>query len=279
MKDLPLRIISAAVLIAGTVYVVGFAPSWLFVAVQCLMLAGMIWEVATMLEKKYYIGSKLAPVAGGLTWNLLHFYPKYEGPVLTGLLLGVLCFAMWQKREMPQRLECLLTVLFASAYPAILWRPLLGLRELQAGDLLIAHLIAINFSTDSGAYFAGKLFGRHQLSPQLSPKKTWEGLAGGAILAMIVSFPMTHAAVTAIDAHLSLPSAWISVTALLLGIVIALSGQASDLAESLLKRASGVKDSGAIIPGHGGLLDRCDSLLFNIPLVYYYWFYMGARTP
>lgn len=278
MKDLPIRIISAAVLIAATVYAVGFAPSWLFVTAQSLMLAGMIWEVAAILEKKYYIGSKLAPVTGGLAWNCLYFYPQYEGPALTGLLVGILCFAMWQKREMGQRLECLLAVLFASAYPAILWRSLLGLRELQSGDVLIAHLIAINFSTDTGAYFAGKLLGRHQLSPHLSPKKTWEGLAGGVILAVMVSIPMTGMAVTALGTHLSLPTVGVSVSAVLLGVVIAVSGQASDLAESLLKRACAVKDSGAIIPGHGGLLDRCDSLLFNIPLVYYYWFYMGARA-
>lgn len=104
--------------------------------------------------------------------------------------------------------------------------------------------------TDSGAYFVGKTFGKHKIAPKVSPKKSWEGLIGGAICAIIVSI--------AAQVGLQVTSSIIAAAAL--GVLISVVGQTGDLLESAVKRYYGVKDSGSILPGHGGILDRFDSL-------------------
>jgi phosphatidate cytidylyltransferase len=124
---------------------------------------------------------------------------------------------------------------------------------------VIFATFAVTWASDSGAYFAGRAFGRTKMSPRLSPKKTWEGFAGGTLAAV--------GAGVGIIALLGLPvSALVGVA---LGLIGAVGGTLGDLAESMLKRQAGVKDSGNLIPGHGGLLDRVDSLLWTAPLTYY----------
>ena len=125
--------------------------------------------------------------------------------------------------------------------------------------LLCLWLVAVTKFCDTGALLTGMAIGRHKMSPRLSPKKTWEGFAGGTLAAV--------GAGVGIVALLGLPvSAWVGVA---LGLIGAVGGTLGDLAESLLKRQAGVKDSGNLIPGHGGLLDRVDSLLWTAPLAYY----------
>jgi phosphatidate cytidylyltransferase len=113
---------------------------------------------------------------------------------------------------------------------------------------------------DTAAYFVGKGFGSHALAPVLSPKKTWEGAIGGFAAAL---------AVCAAFSHWSLKDALPLPFALGVGAVIGVTGQISDLAESMVKRDAGVKDSGALLPGHGGIFDRFDSYILCAPAVYY----------
>jgi phosphatidate cytidylyltransferase len=120
--------------------------------------------------------------------------------------------------------------------------------------------LGITWGNDTFAYFGGRLFGKHKLYPQVSPNKTWEGFAGGmfgSLLAMFVLKLGFYPFLSVVDC-------------LVLGVAGGIFGPIGDLAESMLKRAYGVKDSGKIIPGHGGLLDRVDALLFNAPLVFAY---------
>ena len=138
--------------------------------------------------------------------------------------------------------------------------PIAALRVGPAGLQWVISALVITWANDTCAYFAGRLFGRHKLHPAVSPNKTWEGFAGGVagsvggmFIARWVAFP----ALTTGDC-------------LALGLLGAVLGPLGDLTESLLKRAHGVKDSGTLIPGHGGLLDRVDALLFNAPAVYLY---------
>lgn len=119
--------------------------------------------------------------------------------------------------------------------------------------------LAATWAADTGAFLTGRAIGRHKVCPHISPGKTWEGVAGGFALTII-------AALLAGAVLLGL-AVW---QGLLLGLLIAAAAVVGDLAESLLKRAAGVKDSGALIPGHGGLLDRIDSILFVLPAVYYF---------
>jgi phosphatidate cytidylyltransferase len=123
---------------------------------------------------------------------------------------------------------------------------------------------------DTGAYYVGRAIGKHKLAPKVSPGKTWEGVGGGLVTALAL----------ATAAHFwffkELPLKW----ALPLAAVMTVLGILGDLTESALKRGAGAKDAAKILPGHGGALDRLDSLLFNAPLVYYFaHFYFSARLP
>ena len=121
------------------------------------------------------------------------------------------------------------------------------------------------WASDSFAYFAGRSFGSHRLAPAISPNKTIEGFLGGLI--------GTIAALVGLGYVLSMPLTQMAG----LGAAIAVLGTFGDLVESLMKRHVGIKDSGAIIPGHGGIWDRFDSVLFTAPLVYYYTIYFVLR--
>ncbi len=125
-------------------------------------------------------------------------------------------------------------------------------------EILIGILLII-WTYDSGAYISGILFGKHKMAPSISPKKSWEGFFGGMVFAVLMGFLYSS-----FTTMLSLTD-WV-----ILSFIIVLTGTAGDLFESLLKREAGVKDSGRIMPGHGGILDRFDSLLLIIPFVFLY---------
>jgi phosphatidate cytidylyltransferase len=136
---------------------------------------------------------------------------------------------------------------------------------LVEGIALIIQLIAMIAATDIGAYFSGKIIGGAKLAPRISPNKTWAGLLGGMSCAMAVSY-YVHSAQMEVVAKLAI------------GAAIAVLGQAGDIFESWLKRRAGVKDSGKILPGHGGLLDRFDGLTLTAPFyVLIVLFYYGGK--
>lgn len=147
------------------------------------------------------------------------------------------------------------------------YAPLLAAQANRTSDSgAIQWLLMVILGTaacDTGAYFVGSLFGRHKLIPHVSPGKTWEGLAGGVLGAVVAALALSGLL------GLSVP------VAIVLGLVVCVAAVSGDLCESLLKRAAGVKDSGHIIPGHGGILDRIDSILFVLPAIY--WFFQVVR--
>jgi phosphatidate cytidylyltransferase len=125
-------------------------------------------------------------------------------------------------------------------------------------EILIGTLLII-WTSDTGAYISGILFGRHRMAPDISPKKSWEGFFGGMVLAVLAGILYSK------FTSLLNSTDWV-----ILSFIIVLAGTAGDLFESLIKREAGVKDSGTIMPGHGGILDRFDSLLLIIPFVFLY---------
>ncbi len=144
--------------------------------------------------------------------------------------------------------------------------PLAGLR-IPRGAGWIFLICAITWLQDSAAYFVGRAFGRHKMAPLLSPKKSWEGFAGGAVMSVLAGVLFAWV--------FGLPlSPWL---AALLGLIAAVVGPLGDLAESLIKRQAGTKDAGSIIPGHGGVLDRGDSLIFIGAVLYYIILLLPAR--
>lgn len=143
-------------------------------------------------------------------------------------------------------------------YVGVLTGHFIALRNVPGGLGWTAWALVATWANDSGAYVAGKTLGRHKFSPHLSPNKTWEGSIGGWLACLAVSLAF------GVVLHVPL---W---QAALLGIVVAPVGTLGDLAVSFLKRQVGVKDTGHLIPGHGGILDRLDSLLFVVAVVYYW---------
>jgi phosphatidate cytidylyltransferase len=171
---------------------------------------------------------------------------------------------LWQKGEFAGRVSASAGTLLGAVYLGGLGGAMAALALLPPmadGPWRLVLLLAILMVADSSAYFAGRAVGRNKMAPSISPGKTWEGaaagLAGGVLGALAVralglpALPPLHAAA--------------------LGALVAAAGAAGDLAESLLKRWAGVKDSGHLFPGHGGMLDRLDSLLFGAPVLYYYF--------
>jgi phosphatidate cytidylyltransferase len=143
-----------------------------------------------------------------------------------------------------------------------------------AGTILLMLPIALTWATDTGAYFFGRMFGRHKLIPSVSPAKTVEGAIGGVVVAIIAAWLYV--------VFLLKPFAQLSMLPLgivLFAIVIAVVAQIGDLAESLFKRDAGVKDSSRLLPGHGGILDRFDSLLFVLPVAYVLLGYFLKSAP
>jgi len=141
-------------------------------------------------------------------------------------------------------------------------------------ERLSAHLLSFFFmvlmGSDTGAYYVGRAIGKHKLAPTISPGKTWEGVVGGVVAGLAL------AAVAHFWFFNELPLKW----ALPLAAVMTVLGILGDLTESALKRGAGAKDAAKLLPGHGGVLDRLDSLLFNAPLIYYFaYFYFSTRLP
>ncbi|BBA29122.1 phosphatidate cytidylyltransferase [Prevotella melaninogenica] len=148
----------------------------------------------------------------------------------------------------------------------------LAFQQIEPGQVTFDYLLPLSififlWTNDTGAYLCGSLFGKHKLFPRISPKKSWEGSIGGGLLVLIVAGVIGYFTNTDTDPHMLSIPAWIG-----LGLVVVVFGTWGDLVESLFKRTLGIKDSGNILPGHGGMLDRFDSSLMAIPaaVVYLY---------
>jgi len=175
---------------------------------------------------------------------------------------------------------------FAFAYIALPMAMLVQLRQQAAGAIYVLYLLLVVWAGDIFAYFVGKAIGRHLMSPRVSPKKTWEGAIASVVASVLVGWLLFHYAQPLSSALLR----WGLIerrdglfgleqpdmgSIIALTIVLNLAAQFGDLVESLIKRGAGVKDSGALLPGHGGMLDRIDALLFAAPVL---WFYVAWRV-
>jgi phosphatidate cytidylyltransferase len=125
---------------------------------------------------------------------------------------------------------------------------------------LLSYFFLVLMSADAGAYYVGRALGKHKLAPSISPGKTWEGVVGGVGAALLMAWISHYWFFLELPLKYGLP----------LAVVMTVLGILGDLSESALKRGAGAKDAASILPGHGGLLDRLDSLLFSAPLIYYF---------
>jgi phosphatidate cytidylyltransferase len=184
--------------------------------------------------------------------------------ILTFTVMAVLIFNLLRIRERGPDMITVGGVVIGILYIPLLMSHFILIRRTPAGELWIFFILVLAFSGDIAAYYVGKALGKRKLLPQVSPGKTVEGTIGlvagsivGCLLFSWLFFPL-------------LPAAHV----VSLGLVGSVIGQLGDLCESALKRVAGVKDSGNLLPGHGGMLDRLDCLMFITPFVYYYRVYI-----
>jgi len=183
-----------------------------------------------------------------------------EQTVVLIIVIGALVHRLCGRRKATHGLMDPAVVAFGPLYIGLCLGHLLPTRALPEGEYLIFGLFLVTWAADSGAYYAGMSLGRHKLAPSISPNKTVEGLAGGLATAILAAF---------LAQAWFLPS-WTMTDCVAVAFLLTAAGLLGDLAESAMKRGAGVKDSGSLIPGHGGMLDRLDSLLFTAPAFYYY---------
>ena len=190
------------------------------------------------------------------------------GDVFFVFLLGVAVLTLWTKRPM---VEALPAAGISSSGLILVALPLtyaIRLHGAEAdGPKLLMFVLVITWVGDTAAYFVGRAIGEHPLAPVLSPKKSWEGTIASILGALLVAVVFAR---------------WLTVPLphlLAMAVLGNIAGQAGDLLESAYKRSAGVKDSGSLLPGHGGVLDRIDALILAIPVVWYYWtwIYLPSR--
>lgn len=178
-------------------------------------------------------------------------------------LVGVAVLTLWTKRPM---VEALPAAGMSSSGLLLVALPLTYAIRLHAsgtdGPRLLMFVLVITWVGDTAAYFVGRAIGKHPLAPVLSPKKSWEGTIASILGALLVAVVFARWFIVPLP-HL-----------LAMAVVGNIAGQAGDLLESAYKRSAGVKDSGSLLPGHGGVLDRIDALILAIPVVWYYWIWI-----
>ena len=246
------RVLTAIALIAVAVYLIWWAPGLVFMAAAVAMSLLCYWEYSGLVAKH----AIPRPGIFGFLAGLLIFFRPQE--TLTGIsLLVVLAFITSLRylnlRDVLPQVACAFLGAFYAFAP---WRFAIDLRKESVHLLFFA--LALNWAGDTAAFYVGRRWGRRKLAPIVSPQKTWEGAAASALGSVIFGFLYLGYFTPEI------PRWQIAVMAILGNA----AGQFGDLAESAMKRGAGVKDSGTVLPGHGGILDRVDSSLFALPVVY-----------
>lgn len=200
----------------------------------------------------------------GLIWILLfilvaHFEVRYMAPLLTSAVVFSLIFLL--RSPVEKAFINWVWTLAGIIYIGWMLSHFIPLRGLEGGRDWVLLAVFATFAADSAAFFCGRAWGRHSLASAISPGKTWEGATGGFLGAIAASLILAT-----ILPGILIPY-W---QAIVLGAFIGTFAQLGDLGESMLKRSAGVKESGTLIPGHGGILDRLDSIVFTVVVVYYY---------
>jgi phosphatidate cytidylyltransferase len=245
------------------------AAVWFDEPLPWLTILVALWGMLAVTEF-YRLGEKikLTPLTYfGLLWTLLFIIsPQLNNEYLTPPILlasGVVLSLIWivvRRRE--NAFSSWAWTIGGILYVGFLLSYFVSLRGLEDGRNWVFLAILVTFASDTVAYFVGRALGKHKLAPAISPGKSWEGTIAGFIGAIIIALLFT------LPTPLQLPIGYGQ--AVVLGFLVSLFGQLGDLAESLLKRNTGVKDSGSLLAGHGGFLDRIDSVVFAGVVVYYY---------
>ena len=237
---------------------------WYFSIFIAISLGIAAWEYSRIFEKGNYLPWKLALICGASLFSL-RSYMGWMGSEALFVVIILVCmtyFVVHFERGNKNAASDFGVTLAGIFYIGGLGGYLISLRNLPDGLWWLLLAVPASWFTDMGGYLVGRRFGKHKMSPVLSPKKTWEGYAGGVLLGVLGT------ALLAQLWHLRAPSIlWTQ--GLILGLVISVITPLGDLGESMFKRQFGVKDSSNLLPGHGGVLDRIDTWLWSSAIGYY----------
>lgn len=242
-----------------------------------------LWRTTYVFVALFFLLLAIQPGESPLASTAIFIYAIGFAAAIAPFLFGVVAM---RNIDLSTAFPAAAASTFAFTYVALPLGMLVQLRQQWAGAFLLLYLLLLVWAGDIFAYFVGRSLGRHLMSPRISPKKTWEGALASLIASLVIgmllynyALPISSALLNAhlIEARdgyfaLQKPPLWPTI---LLSAAINIAAQLGDLVESLIKRGAGVKDSGAILPGHGGMLDRIDALLFAAPVL---WFYAAWRV-
>jgi len=258
------RELTAVVAAVPAIWIIGWAHEYVFDAALALVALLALYEFLTLGEKKgFHLPIPLCLVLALVILAAFVLEPlSVEMGVFTTLLV-IPAWYVFGRGELEEALPSSAIAVMATLYVGMLGGSLIRLRNdfHNVGPKLVFFLVIVVWIGDAGAYYFGRAFGRHKLSPRISPKKTVEGGIGG-VTTSIVAASVIH--------FTFLPEVPL-VHAIIVGAILSVTGIIGDLAESMWKRSADVKDSGTLLPGHGGFLDRFDSIFFTAPILYTYW--------
>jgi phosphatidate cytidylyltransferase len=282
------RVLTALVLMPVVIAIVLFTPTWAVAIAVAVLTVLALWEYFALGDaighRAYrlwtvfcallvvYVQWNATPNVGQLVSYVLlssdHF-PRNETPhsflVLFIFVLGLTVLTLFTRRPLVESLPAAgisSSALLLVAFPLSFAVRLHGIPF--SGPKLLLFALAITWAADTVAYFVGRAFGKHPLAPHISPKKTWEGSIAGLLGSLLIAYAFHYWLVVPLS-HL-----------LAMAFLGNIAGQMGDLLESACKRSAGVKDSGGLLPGHGGILDRIDALILCIPVI---WFYLVLINP
>lgn len=257
-----IRVITAIVLGLAAVVAIWFLPTGLFDLIVMAAIMGSLFEFGRMLLTDDYERSALI-VAGTIVALCAVFLIQDDSamvPVVIMALFALCCFFMWRAQQMEGVATRLASAVLGVVYLAVglsIWS---WLRHVEFGREWVMLALVPSCLCDTFAFLVGKAIGKHKLAPLVSPNKTVEGFFGALIGSLLGTFTVWYLTLRFVPWH----------HALILALIIWIVSPMGDLIESMVKRSAGVKDSGMIIPGHGGLLDRLDALTFTGAFVYVY---------
>lgn len=258
------RLVTSSVLIGGVCAVLFGADADAFALLAAVFVTAASYEFFTLLRGAKIPSYRLFGVAMGSVIPLVIAFEQgatQSGEVLFivigCLFLFILQFSTGKNED---ALIGIALTLFGILYVSWFLSFAVKMRYLEGGAMWVAYLLSVTKSGDIGAYVFGSLLGRHPLIPHVSPKKSVEGLFGGLALSLAVSLLFGP----------YLPRDWSAAHLAILGVLLGIVGQIGDLSESLMKRFCKAKDSGAVLPGMGGVLDAVDSILFTAPIFYFH---------
>jgi len=254
------RVITSFIAILFLIGVIRYAPLWVFIIITLFAALISLNEFYALIKPK--IAEKIVFFNYVLT-TILFFSilaNNHRSIALFPFFVIVpLAFFIFTYPKSHHKIGDIANLIMGPFYICLPLVLLAIIARLPQGRMWIFFILVVIFAGDTGSFYCGKFFGKHKLT-QISPGKTWEGTIGGLI---------ANIACAGLFGYVFFPSLSV-ISIMIVGIVLGISGQIGDLAESMLKRISNKKDSGKILPGHGGMLDRIDSLLFAVPVMYVY---------